>query len=103
MVTPAAGGPAEGAGVKPQDTILAIGEKPTEGMSLYEAASLLQVCALSRCQHEGAYCPVVQGLGVLKYGRMVVTLRNRDELNRVAINMIHSAHHCENALVWNEP
>lgn len=46
VVTPAGGGPAEGAGVRPQDAILAIGDKPTDGMSLYEAASLLQVQAL---------------------------------------------------------
>lgn len=43
VVTPAAGGPAEGAGMRPQDAILVIGDKPTDGMSLYEAASLLQV------------------------------------------------------------
>ena len=43
VVTPAAGGPAEGAGIRPQDAILAIGDKSTEGMSLFEAASLLQV------------------------------------------------------------
>ena len=46
-MTPAAGGPAEGAGVKPQDAILAIGDKPTDGMSLYEAASLLQARGMS--------------------------------------------------------
>ena len=33
--------------MKPQDAILAIGDKPTDGMSLYEAASLLQARALS--------------------------------------------------------
>ncbi len=43
VVTPAAGGPAENAGIRPQDAILAIGEKSTEGMSLFEAATLLQV------------------------------------------------------------
>ena len=43
VVTPAAGGPAEGAGIQPQDAILAIGDKSTEGMSLFEAAALLQV------------------------------------------------------------
>ncbi len=43
VVTPAAGGPAEGAGIRPQDAILAIGDKSTEGMSLFEAAALLQV------------------------------------------------------------
>ena len=43
MVTPAAGGPAEGIGIRPQDAILAIGDKPTDGMSLFEAAALLQV------------------------------------------------------------
>lgn len=42
VVTPAAGGPADSAGVKAGDIIAAIDGKPTSGMSLYEASDLLQ-------------------------------------------------------------
>ena len=42
VIAPSAGGPAERAGVAPKDELLAIGGRPTEGMSLYEAGELLQ-------------------------------------------------------------
>lgn len=42
VITPSAGGPAERAGVAPRDVLLAIGERPTADMSLYEAGDLLQ-------------------------------------------------------------
>ncbi|GLC45453.1 hypothetical protein PLESTB_000616700 [Pleodorina starrii] len=42
VVAPAEGGPAERAGVRPGDVILAVDDKPTTGISLYEASDLLQ-------------------------------------------------------------
>ncbi|GIL83722.1 hypothetical protein Vretimale_10517 [Volvox reticuliferus] len=42
VVTPAEGGPADRAGVRPGDVILAVDGKPTTGISLYEASDLLQ-------------------------------------------------------------
>ena len=42
VIAPSAGGPAERAGVAPKDELVAIGGRPTEGMSLYEAGELLQ-------------------------------------------------------------
>ena len=42
MITPSAGGPAEKAGVEPRDVLLAIGERPVDNISLYEAGDLLQ-------------------------------------------------------------
>ena len=42
VIAPAADGPAEKGGIKPLDRLLAIGEKSTRGMSLYEASDLLQ-------------------------------------------------------------
>jgi C-terminal peptidase prc len=42
VVAPAAGGPAERAGVRAGDVIAAIDGRPTAGMSLYEASELLQ-------------------------------------------------------------
>lgn len=42
VVAPAAGGPAEAAGVHAGDVIAAIDGRPTRGMSLYEASELLQ-------------------------------------------------------------
>jgi carboxyl-terminal processing protease len=42
VVAPAAGGPAEQAGVRAGDVIAAIDGRPTRGMSLYEASELLQ-------------------------------------------------------------
>ncbi len=42
VVTPAPGGAADLAGIKPGDIIAAIDGKPTKGLSLYEAADLLQ-------------------------------------------------------------
>ncbi|EFJ50637.1 hypothetical protein VOLCADRAFT_58180, partial [Volvox carteri f. nagariensis] len=42
VVTPAEGGPADRAGVRPGDVILAVDDKPTMGISLYEASDLLQ-------------------------------------------------------------
>ena len=41
-MTPAPGGPADTAGIKPGDVIAAIDGRPTRGLSLYEAADLLQ-------------------------------------------------------------
>lgn len=42
VITPSAGGPAEKAGVEPRDVLLAIGERPVDNISLYEAGDLLQ-------------------------------------------------------------
>ena len=42
VITPSAGGPAEKAGVEPRDVLLAIGERPIDNISLYEAGDLLQ-------------------------------------------------------------
>lgn len=42
VVTPSPGGPADAAGIKPGDVIAAIDGRPTRGLSLYEAADLLQ-------------------------------------------------------------
>ena len=42
VITPSAGGPAEKAGVEPRDVVLAIGERPVDNISLYEAGDLLQ-------------------------------------------------------------
>jgi len=42
VITPSAGGPAERAGIGPRDVLLAIGERPMENISLYEAGDLLQ-------------------------------------------------------------
>jgi carboxyl-terminal processing protease len=41
-VAPAPGGPAERAGIKAQDRILAVSGVPTEGKSLYDVAAMLQ-------------------------------------------------------------
>jgi len=41
VVTPIPGGPAEMAGIKAGDSIVLIGGKPTNGLSLYEASDLL--------------------------------------------------------------
>ena len=42
VITPSAGGPAERAGIAPHDGLVAIGDRKTEGLSLYEAGDLLQ-------------------------------------------------------------
>ena len=42
VITPSAGGPAERAGIEPQDVLLAIGDRPLQNVSLYEAGDLLQ-------------------------------------------------------------
>ncbi|KAK9812136.1 hypothetical protein WJX73_010140 [Symbiochloris irregularis] len=42
VIAPSAGGPAERAGIRPLDKLLTIGDKSTQGMSLYEAGDLLQ-------------------------------------------------------------
>jgi C-terminal processing protease CtpA/Prc len=42
VVTPAPGGPAEGAGIRAGDVIEAIAGTPTKGLSLYEVSDLLQ-------------------------------------------------------------
>lgn len=42
VVTPSAGGPAERAGIEPKDVLLAIGDRPMENISLFEAGDLLQ-------------------------------------------------------------
>lgn len=42
VITPSAGGPAERAGIGPRDGLVAIGDRKTEGLSLYEAGDLLQ-------------------------------------------------------------
>lgn len=42
VITPSAGGPAERAGIAPRDVLLAIGERATSNISLYEAGDLLQ-------------------------------------------------------------
>ncbi len=42
VVAPAPGGPAERAGIKPQDVVVAIDGKNTKGISLFEAGDLLQ-------------------------------------------------------------
>ncbi|KAK9905938.1 hypothetical protein WJX75_009244 [Coccomyxa subellipsoidea] len=42
VITPSAGGPAERAGIAPRDGLVAIGDRKTEGLSLYEAGDLLQ-------------------------------------------------------------
>ena len=42
VITPSAGGPAERAGIAPKDVLLAIGDRPMEDISLYEAGDLLQ-------------------------------------------------------------
>ncbi len=42
MITPSAGGPAARAGIEPQDVLVAIGDRPLQNISLYEAGDLLQ-------------------------------------------------------------
>jgi carboxyl-terminal processing protease len=42
VVTPAPGGPADRAGIRPGDVIESVGGAPTRGLSLYEASELLQ-------------------------------------------------------------
>jgi len=42
VIAPAAGGPADRGGLRPGDTILSVDESPLAGLSVYEAASLLQ-------------------------------------------------------------
>ena len=42
VVAPAPGGPAEKAGIKPLDTVVAIDGRNTKGISLFEAGDLLQ-------------------------------------------------------------
>ena len=42
MVTPAVGGPADRAGIRAQDRVVAIGGAPTAGLSLYDVAERLQ-------------------------------------------------------------
>ena len=42
VVAPAPGGPAERAGIKPLDAVVAIDGKNTKGISLFEAGDLLQ-------------------------------------------------------------
>ena len=42
MITPSAGGAAARAGIKPQDVLVAIGDRPLQNISLYEAGDLLQ-------------------------------------------------------------
>ena len=42
VITPSAGGPAERAGIEPKDVLLAIGDRPMENISLFEAGDLLQ-------------------------------------------------------------
>lgn len=42
VITPAPGGPAERAGIKPQDEIVAIDGQPTSQLSLYAAGNMLQ-------------------------------------------------------------
>ncbi|EIE23663.1 photosystem Ii D1 C-terminal processing protease [Coccomyxa subellipsoidea C-169] len=42
VITPSAGGPAERAGIEPRDGVVAINDRQTQGLSLYEAGDLLQ-------------------------------------------------------------
>lgn len=42
VITPSSGGPAERAGIEPQDILIAIGDRPMQNVSLYEAGDLLQ-------------------------------------------------------------
>lgn len=42
VVTPAVGGPADQAGIRAQDRVVAIGGAPTAGLSLYDVAERLQ-------------------------------------------------------------
>ena len=42
VMAPAPGGPAERAGIKPLDAVVAIDGKNTKGISLFEAGDLLQ-------------------------------------------------------------
>jgi len=48
VVAPTPGGPADEAGVKPADRILAVDGRPVEGLSLYEVADALQGPATSK-------------------------------------------------------
>jgi membrane-associated protease RseP (regulator of RpoE activity) len=43
VVAPLPDGPAERAGIRPGDVLVAVDGKPTKGISLYDASDLLQV------------------------------------------------------------
>ncbi len=45
VMSPAPGGPAEQAGVKAGDRIVTVDGRATQGLTLYEAGELLQVCS----------------------------------------------------------
>ena len=42
VIAPSQGGPAEAAGIQPRETLVAINQQPTAGMSLYDIGDLLQ-------------------------------------------------------------